>query len=52
MAARRRKRPPFPWIVFLLLVGSVYLFWFSPKARKPKPAEVTFSDRLHSSSGE
>ncbi len=38
----RARREPFPWILFLAVIGSVYLFWFSPKAKHTKPATIEF----------
>lgn len=30
----------FPWLLFLLLAGSVYAFWFSPLHKEPGPVKV------------
>ena len=38
----RRKKPPFPWVLLLLLLGSVYLFWILPVQLGPRPIQVDF----------
>ncbi|CAN5641056.1 hypothetical protein BH11ARM2_BH11ARM2_25290 [soil metagenome] len=39
---KKRKGPGFPWLLFLLLAGTIYLFWILPARQGPRPVEVTF----------
>jgi len=43
-AASKKKKPAsrFPWIVFLLLLASIYIFWIYPLQKGRPPVHVTF----------
>lgn len=36
------RRKPFPWLVLILLLGSVYAFWILPRQLGDRPVEVEF----------
>jgi len=38
----RRKARPFPWMVFLLLVASLYFFWIFPMKRTSEPVKIEY----------
>jgi hypothetical protein len=42
--APRKAKPKrrFPWVLFLLLLASVYVFWILPLQIGPRPVHVQF----------
>ncbi len=38
----RRNRTVFPWLPFVLLLVSIYVFWIYPQQHRPKPVKVIF----------
>ncbi len=39
------KHRRFPWLLLLLLIGSVYLFWVMPYQRGDRPVQVEFESK-------
>ena len=42
LAPARKKKPPFPWLLCLVFLGTVYLFWILPLQLGPRPVRVDF----------
>jgi hypothetical protein len=40
--SQRRRKERFPWLLLLLLLGSVYLFWGLPYQLGSRPVQVDF----------
>jgi hypothetical protein len=39
---KKKKKERFPWLLFLALIGTIYLFWILPRQRGPQPVQVEF----------
>jgi hypothetical protein len=42
---KKRKREPFPWLPFLLVLVCVFGFWVAPTLWDKAPLQVTFEDK-------
>ncbi|MGV3618667.1 MAG: hypothetical protein ACO1SV_25370 [Fimbriimonas sp.] len=51
--ARRRQfsssysssKERFPWVLFLVLLATAYLFWGLPRQQGPRPIKVEFAEK-------
>ena len=39
-----KKSDPFPWVLWLVLLGSIYLFWVLPHQLPKAPVKVEYDD--------
>jgi hypothetical protein len=44
---KRPSKPRFPWLLFLLLLASVYAFWILPQQLGPRQVHVEFVNDEH-----
>ncbi|HRK22212.1 MAG TPA: hypothetical protein PLX06_10400 [Fimbriimonadaceae bacterium] len=42
-ARRVKPKTRFPWVLFVFLLGTVYLFWVLPRQLPDEPIQVEFA---------